>query len=99
MYTVAIAQSKVHLVSIERHDEDPYRLHLKSHLNSAILTTTELHLSDRANIQSTIVVRSEYLLDCFLPSFAYDLKMGCQLVLGCIADSQCSASSLGNAML
>lgn len=80
MYTAAIAQPKVHLIFIERHDEDAYKSHLESHLNSAILAAMGLHLSGQASVQSTTVVCSEHLPGCFLPSFAHDLDMECQLV-------------------
>ncbi|KAH0016132.1 hypothetical protein KCU78_g7955, partial [Aureobasidium melanogenum] len=92
--TAAIAQPKIHLNFIERHDEDAYKYHFESHLNSAILTATELHLSGRASVQSITVVCSEHLPSCFLPSFAHDLDVECQLVSRCLAGGQRSASTL-----
>lgn len=57
-YTAAIAQPKIHLIFIERHDDDAYKCHFESHLNSAILTATELHLSGQASVQSITVTFS-----------------------------------------
>lgn len=99
MYTAAIAQPNIHLNFIERHDDDAYKYHFESHLNSAILTATELHLSGQASIQSITVICSEHLPGRFLPSFAHDLDVECQLVSRCLAGDQRSASTLEKTML